>query len=451
MRPICGNSLKVASRPFGPASVTHSGLIARLPISPASNYLLIEKWKAVSPGRPTTSPNAPRVTSMLAAQNLKFIHSSYRLNLEIQVNYLLIGNGVNLQFSRSEYNNSGIINRAIIKTKQNRNPSNAYPYEVLKYLNMLYSEYQNTVRGINDQLMSMDYERQSLSEFKKRYKDKLNLKIEEIGFEDYFLLHEIFCRKNHISNPERYQFQVVLRRFFIDAIYFNNRINKLWRKFPESFVNYLNGFDEIFTTNYDSNIKAVYRNEVRHLHGAFDELDDVYNDSSFRNKLPDCKDVDRSFVKSHPYLFSTALSTYSGSLKQYSMERAELANRAIEGFSNGYNNNSEIRNTVDGWCNAGNELIENLGEAIKLKSSNSKLEISENYALKIFKKINGRIDILGLSPNNDAHIFNLIDCNDGIQFICFYYWDDEDIKEVKTLLKHKEIHFECAKSLWTSF
>jgi hypothetical protein len=65
------NSLKVASRPFGPASVTHSGLIARLPISPVRNYLLIEKWKAVSPGRPTTSPNAPRVTSMLAGQNHK--------------------------------------------------------------------------------------------------------------------------------------------------------------------------------------------------------------------------------------------------------------------------------------------------------------------------------------------------------------------------------------------
>jgi hypothetical protein len=62
------NSLKVAPRPCGPASVTHSGLIARLPISPASNYLLVEKWKAVSPGRPTTSPSAPRVTFMLGTQ-----------------------------------------------------------------------------------------------------------------------------------------------------------------------------------------------------------------------------------------------------------------------------------------------------------------------------------------------------------------------------------------------
>jgi hypothetical protein len=84
------NSLKVAPRPCGPASVTHSGLIARLPISPASNYLLIEKRKAVSPGRPTTGPNAPRVTLMLGEQKMnndlkqKILSSEYYKSLKME-------------------------------------------------------------------------------------------------------------------------------------------------------------------------------------------------------------------------------------------------------------------------------------------------------------------------------------------------------------------------------
>ena len=43
-------------------SVTHSGLITRLPISLGCNYLLGEKWKAVAPGLPTRCTNAPLVT-----------------------------------------------------------------------------------------------------------------------------------------------------------------------------------------------------------------------------------------------------------------------------------------------------------------------------------------------------------------------------------------------------
>ena len=43
------------------ASVTHSGLIARVPISPGRNYILIEKRKPVSPWLLSPEPNAPQV------------------------------------------------------------------------------------------------------------------------------------------------------------------------------------------------------------------------------------------------------------------------------------------------------------------------------------------------------------------------------------------------------
>ncbi|MBN2727901.1 MAG: hypothetical protein JXR53_01645, partial [Bacteroidales bacterium] len=57
-------------------------------------YLLIEKWKAVSPGLSPSNPNAPRLTSMLAKQIVKSLGSNVlKMNVNVvgaEINYIYI-------------------------------------------------------------------------------------------------------------------------------------------------------------------------------------------------------------------------------------------------------------------------------------------------------------------------------------------------------------------------
>jgi len=55
---------------------------------------------------------------------------------------------------------------------------------------------------------------------------------------------------------------------FIDSIYNNGKINSIYQHFPQRFIEFVNEFDCIFTTNYDKNIELATGREVLYLHGA---------------------------------------------------------------------------------------------------------------------------------------------------------------------------------------
>ena len=77
-----------------------------------------------------------------------------------------------------------------------------------------------------------------------------------------------------------------------------------------------------------------------------------------------------------------------------------------------YNTDSKIKQEVDNWTQDTNTLTANLGYAIQLKASNPLLAFSDNYHFAKFKSIIGTLEILGLSPWNDFHIFESIDAAD---------------------------------------
>jgi hypothetical protein len=364
---------------------------------------------------------------------------------------ILFGNGLNINFSGSEYTNKSIIIRALTNIKTHRNPVEAYTKEVGDWLGLLFNEYAKTMDGCNDQYCYTNYEKKALNEFKQKYRYCKSVKIYDIGFEDYFLLHDIFCYKNEIVNPDRFMFREVLKRMFLDSIYFNGKINNLHSKYSKSFIQYIQSFDNIFTTNYDRNIELATGRDVNYLHGAFHIVDDVYNENSFRNSLSDVKNNDLSYFKKNPYLFSTALSSYSGELKEYSMNQSKSANLAIEKYADKYMTDNKVKDEIDKWKDADSDVVKNLYEGVLQKIKNKKLKFSENYPIDLFKMISGELTIIGLSPCNDTHIFNCIEENTKINLVDYYYYSENEITEIQKLIHENKIACNDVKLLWENF
>jgi len=183
--------------------------------------------------------------------------------------------------------------------------------------------------------------KKELDAFKSIY--SINVSISDIGFEYYFLLNELHCRKNKITNPERYYFQEFLRRLFLDSIFNKGKINKLYLKFTTNVVDYISSFDNIFTTNYDKNIELATGKNVLYLHGAFHVLDPVYDSNSFRNRLSDKHAEKTPVIKGYEHTFSNAITGSSGAFKLFATNQPELANSAVDKFAKGMQENPEIK------------------------------------------------------------------------------------------------------------
>lgn len=295
-------------------------------------------------------------------------------------------------------------------------------------------------------------ERKSLVDFKERYKArKKSLRITDIGFEDYYLIHDLLCHKIGVENPLQFKIREAMRMAYLHSIYNNGELNLLYKKFSNSFRNYLSGFDNIFSTNYDSNIESCCGKEVYHIHGQFDKLSEVYNPSSFRNKLSDSPLKGIKFDEKYNYLHSTALSTYCGEYKKFHLQQHTLANQGVENLAKAYVENEFVRKDIDSWELESNKLIVNMAEMLKLKVSNPELRFQEDYHIDEFKNMQGELTILGLSPYNDYHIFETID-NSNLKRCTYYYFSKEECSVIKKLLlnlnSNKKIDFKDVKEFW---
>jgi hypothetical protein len=359
---------------------------------------------------------------------------------------IILGNGINIQFGGLDYTNKHIINRALLKLKLKKYNQDVYTDEIRIWIKMLYQTFPNFIKGNYDNLAVIEDEKVELSNFKTRYKTVTP--INEIGFEDFFLLNELHCRKNKITNPEKFYFQEFLRRLFLDSIFNNEKINFIHENFSSGFIDFLNLFDNIFTTNYDRNIESATQHEVLYLHGAFHVLASEYDPKSFRNQLSDRPFEKTPVIKGYEHVFSTALTGSSGAFKQYANDSQEKANSGIEKFAVGYIETPELRPQIDAWKDSDNEMVRNLYEGIMLKIGNPELKISIDYALNKLTTIKGKVVFMGLSPNNDTHIVSKLQNNKAIDLIEYYYYDISKADKITSLFKDKEVKTTDIKEFW---
>ena len=203
------------------------------------------------------------------------------------MNNLLVGNGINIQFNETDYTSQQIVLRILKNCDRDDFPSHIivnFPYLLKNYIGQLYLESRKIILGDYDNYTFGSAEKNSLVSFKKQYTDKINmLRITDIGFEDYYLIHDLVCHKMKVNNPEQFYIRESMKVAYLYSIYNDGKIQKiitsLEKKTKKSLRKYLSGFDSIFTTNYDHNIENLVSGivPVFHLHGSFDVLTESEN------------------------------------------------------------------------------------------------------------------------------------------------------------------------------
>ena len=371
------------------------------------------------------------------------------------MNNLLVGNGINIQFNKKDYTTQQLVLRILKNCDREDFPSHIivnFPYLLKNYIGQLFLEARDILEDKYDSYTNCFAEVESLKSFKKRYKHKINiLRITDIGFEDYYLIHDLVCHKTNTQNPKQYYIREAMRIAYLYAIYNDGKINTLYQEYPRKFIDYLIGFDNIFTTNYDLNVELATQKQVYHIHGQFDKKSDVYLLNSFRNQLPDAPIKEIEIDENYFYLYSNALTTHSGAYKELQIKQISQANSVVEKMAMAYNNDPKIKQEVDSWTIEANKLTANMGYAIQLKAVNPSLTFSDNYHFDIFKNITGTLQILGLSPWNDFHIFESVNDSD-IDKCVYYYFDESECDKIKELLPELnvqgKIEFLSVKAFW---
>lgn len=224
-----------------------------------------------------------------------------------------------------------------------------------------------------------------------------------------------------------------MRIAYLLSIYNDGLLDELHKKYPQNFVEHLRDFDSIFTTNYDSNIDSVVKKPVFHIHGWFKQLSAVYDATSFRNQLPDAPIKDAVIDDKYYYLYSNALTTHCGDYKQFQLKQYSYANEAIAKLAVAYETNPSVKKDIESWIADPNKITANMGHAVKLKVSNPDLVFSDNFHFDELSKIEGELEILGLSPWNDFHIFEAIEKSKVTQ-CTYYYFSDEQRDKVLEML-----------------
>ena len=117
-------------------------------------------------------------------------------------------------------------------------------------------------------------------------------------------------------------------------------------------------------------------------------------------------------------------------------------------MAEGYKNNIAIKKDVDSWKFTDNEIVKNMYDSIILKVNNEDLQFEEQYPINEFKSISGELKIVGLSPNNDTHIFEIINNNCTLKKVIYYYYDKNECEVVKNLLNELLNKFHLAPNIF---
>ena len=109
--------------------------------------------------------------------------------------HLLVGNGINIQFDNKSYATKEIVLRILQNCDRTDFPAHIIinePYLMKNYIGRLFLEARMALQGYYDEFANCEDEEMSLASFKEQYANKLlTLKITDIGFEDYYLIHDL--------------------------------------------------------------------------------------------------------------------------------------------------------------------------------------------------------------------------------------------------------------------
>lgn len=303
---------------------------------------------------------------------------------------ILFGNGINIEFGGFDsYSNKAIMGRLMenIRSDKYRDIFRGLSKsELLESINGLVNIVKDISKWANcaDGLfMIMEIDR-----IKNSYDE--NTMIEDIGLEDIFIALELLSNKYKDDEQFRHKINRELQMLMLDAIYNNGNINAI--DYTNKMQDVLSKYSRVFTINYDTNLDR-YCKSVKHLHGCFDSLAPEYDaNSSFVQENPD-RDLSRNVIKGYEYMFS---------------------------------------NTIMSWY-----WLEKYGQWI---------DCEDIFGADAFKNMSGHLDIVGMSPCNDEHLFLMIN-QSQLKNITYYYRSDKDRTSMGKKIK-KPITYTHVDKFW---
>lgn len=356
---------------------------------------------------------------------------------------VLVGNGINIQFGGKAFSNRFIMMRIVNNAragKYNQLFDNTLSGgEIVELFNGFLSYANGVLAGEYDDIKDPDLSF-AVQDFKSRFQYRVKFeKHHEIPLEDWFLLMELFYAKNPDLLSQRVASKQGLERIVLDAIYNDGRIQNIYSSMSKRVRKYFSGFDNIFTLNYDNNLEMLTRKTVFHLHGDFSVPADSENPITAQGfcRINNGQSV---VTPGFSHCYCNALLNYSGELKYKQAEKNRASTRFMEQIreSNalGDYDFSQIELAAE---KTAPEAI----EWIKAFCDHPELIARTDYHFDDLVALDGELHIIGLSQNNDSHIFRCID-RSNVRKVVFYHHGNAPSK----LPICKPVEFVNVKDLW---
>lgn len=320
---------------------------------------------------------------------------------------ILIGNGFNINFGGLAYTNDYIIKRIIFNARANKyDPlfNSEITGEQIANIFVGLAKLANEITGGKYDDLIHDEEKPILEDFKARYNWELKYYY-EVGLEDWlFILHVWFLKNNDISDNWQSAKQG-FERMMLDSIYNDGDIQKLYQCIKSPVKKWLLQYNKIFTLNYDNNIEDLIKQSVFHLHGDFRTLANSEDPHTLLGYIRQQRGEKIEIPAGFEHCFCDALFDYAGEHKYkiaHAFEQGENGLRVLE--------KSGIPPKF---------FPAPIEDLIRVHQEHPELDFGCNYHFDEFESSTGELHIIGMSPNNDAHIFKLID-KSNIEKVVFF-------------------------------
>lgn len=369
---------------------------------------------------------------------------------------MLVGNGFNIELGGVDYLNKAIINRFLENAKAKDYSSVLYNNtigneEIAELLPGMYNELKKIIKGQYDQYCTSEDDKKLISLLQDRY--SISVKIDEVGMEDYFVILRLF----HIRFKDD---DALIKNThdgfcwqFLDAIYNNGQIQKVANTVLPAYQDYLKKkfeeYDNIYTVNYDKTVEIIANRPVHYLHGDFDTLLDQYDPNTLIGCYYQQKGVKNPVTAETGHIYCNALMGFSGSYKEEIMNIMDNGQFGVESILRMYEAGMTIQDLkkIERLKSSANEGERLAFGIINAKIHNPKLNMHQ-YPMKKFKAIQGEIHLLGISPFNDEHIWNVIFNNMNITDIVYYHHDDKAKIDMERTYTDTRISYRPDTEFW---
>lgn len=345
---------------------------------------------------------------------------------------VLLGNGININFGGNAYSNEFIIKRIIFNARAEKydtlfaNKVNGM--ELAGIFRELATWTNDICLGKYDHLVP-PADSLELKSFKKRYSKGVQNYF-DIGLEDWIFVFRIWFYCSGESEDFWRSLRQGIEELILDAIFNDGEIQEIHKKVNSRVKAFLRSFECVFTLNYDNNIEELVRQQVLHLHGDFRTPAYSENPNTVQGFIRKCRGTAIDIPDEWKHCYCNALLDYAGENKYAVASAIDHIEAASNDGLNAININNDTEGERAKW-------LEDRKEHPELRL--------DTYHFKKLRAIDGEIHIIGMSPNNDSHIFRLIE-ESNVEKIVYYYYSESE----KTLHTRKALEYKSVVELWES-